>query len=97
MKRKNIGYIVLIILAVLALIGMFMISPIEQDRAYHNFSDNRAVFGIPNFWNVISNLPFLIVGCLGMYKLRSISKKTIQQLLSELPEDEKVFKIHSAT
>ena len=79
--KRNTGYIVLIILAVLALIGMFIVSPIEQDAAYHNFSDNRTVFDIPNFWNVMSNLPFLIVGCFGLYNLSSIARKNTQYLL----------------
>jgi hypothetical protein len=30
-----------------------------------------AFFGIPNFWNVVSNLPFAIVGILGLRKFRS--------------------------
>ena len=48
-----------------------MLAPIEQDPTYHNFSDNRELFRIPNFWNVLSNLPFLIVGVLGLYRLKS--------------------------
>ena len=27
-------------------------------------------FGIPNFWNVVSNLPFILVGALGLWKVR---------------------------
>ena len=34
--------------------------PIPQDQSYHQFADQRAIFGIPNFWNVVSNLPFLV-------------------------------------
>jgi hypothetical protein len=81
MKNKNTGYIILIILAILSLIGMLIISPIEQDKSYHNFSDIRIFFGIPNFWNVISNLPFLIVGFLGLYNLNTIARKKTQYLL----------------
>jgi len=81
MKKKNIGYLILTILAVLSLIGMFMAAPIEQDKAYHNFSDNRPFLGVPNFWNVISNVPFFIVGFLGLYKLTSISSEKTQYLL----------------
>jgi hypothetical protein len=28
-----------------------------QDLAYHNFADQRGMFGIPHFWNVISMFP----------------------------------------
>ena len=45
---------------------MFSIPRIPQDLLYHQFSDARVVFGIPNFWNVVTNLPFLIVGLTGL-------------------------------
>src|SRR5258708_1963065 len=40
-----------------------------QDSRYHNFADQRHLLGIPNFWNVISNAPFLVVGVLGLWAL----------------------------
>lgn len=47
-------------------IGDLISSPIAQDPAYHLFADQLTLFGIPNFWNVLSNLPFLIVGATGI-------------------------------
>lgn len=44
----------------------FLLSPFAQDHAYHAFADGRTLLGIPNFWNVMSNLPFLIVGTWGL-------------------------------
>ncbi len=41
------------------------LSSIPQDPTYHNFADNTAWAGIPNFWNVVTNLGFIIVGLLG--------------------------------
>ena len=41
-------------------------SPIPQDPAYHAFADGRSFLGIPNAWNVLSNLPFLIIGGWGL-------------------------------
>ena len=38
------------------------LQPIHQDPAYHRFADARAWLGVPNAWNVWSNLPFVIVG-----------------------------------
>ena len=81
MKKETIGYIVLAILALLALIGMLKSSPIEQSQTYHNFSDSRMFINVPNFCDVISNLPFLIVGFLGLYKLKSIAKAKTQYLM----------------
>jgi hypothetical protein len=37
-----------------------------QDPAYHGFADQRTRLGVPNFWNVTSNLPFLFAGLLGL-------------------------------
>jgi hypothetical protein len=48
------------------------VPPIAQDETYHLFADSRTSWTIPNFWNVASNLPFAIVGLLGLWKLRGI-------------------------
>ena len=39
---------------------------IAQPAAYHDFGDQRAVLGLPNFWNVASNLPFAVIGIWGI-------------------------------
>lgn len=57
-------------LGIAALSWFIWSSPIPQDEDYHNFSDGLSIAGIPNFWNVVSNLPFLIVGLLGIYHFR---------------------------
>src|ERR1700745_3436452 len=44
--------------------------PITQDPNYHAFADARTLFGIPNFWNVVSNLPFIAVGAAGVARYR---------------------------
>ena len=41
------------------------VDPVAQDPLYHIFADQRPMAGVPNFLNVMSNLPFLIVGILG--------------------------------
>lgn len=49
------------------LIAVFLFTPpIPQDPAYHDFADSRTLLGVPNFWNVASNLPFLVVGLFGI-------------------------------
>lgn len=55
----------LLLLAPLGIMLMLM-APIPQDPGYHALADHRALFGIPNFANVVSNLPFLIVGGIGL-------------------------------
>jgi len=60
------------ILAALALAGCFALLPrMVQPEAYHRFADARAWLGIPNFLDVASNLPFLVVGLLGLRALRN--------------------------
>jgi len=81
LKREKTGYIILIILAIIAITGMFILSPIEQNQSYHNFSDDNTIFNIPNFWNVVSNLPFMIVGFLGLYTLNTITKAKTQYFI----------------
>ena len=43
-----------------------LVPPVAQDPAYHHFADQRALHRVPNFLNVASNLPFLLVGALGL-------------------------------
>jgi hypothetical protein len=59
----------LLIITVACAAAAFLIPPMAQPQAYHNFADARAAFGIPNFQNVVSNLPFLIAGVWGLLLL----------------------------
>jgi len=49
-----------------SLLALLFQLPIHQDLAYHHFADTKVLFGIPNFQNVISNLPFVLVGLAGV-------------------------------
>lgn len=52
-------------------LGFLGLAPkIPQDQAYHLFADQRALVGIPNFWNVVSNIPFMVVGAIGLARFR---------------------------
>ena len=53
-------------LAAASLAALLLLPPILQDQSYHRFADERTLFGIPNFWNVVSNLPFIAVGAVGL-------------------------------
>lgn len=55
----------LALLLVLTFVGTMTLDPIAQDPHYHDFADKRTVFGIPNFYNTVSNIPFLIVAIMG--------------------------------
>ena len=49
-----------------AVIIVFFVGPIAQDPNYHNFADQRLLFDIPNFGDVVSNVFFLVVGGYGV-------------------------------
>jgi hypothetical protein len=53
-------------LAVVIAIVAFLLHPIPQPLAYHDFADHRPWLGIPNFGDVISNVPFALVGIAGL-------------------------------
>jgi len=59
-------YFLLAIVAIGSVALMLASPPIVQPLQYHEFADSRAFFGIPNFWNVVSNIPFLRVGIAGL-------------------------------
>ncbi len=63
--------IFLIVLSAILIIAVFFIDPVPQDPSYHAFADTRSLLGVPNFWNVMSNIPFLLVGGAGVYYSRS--------------------------
>jgi len=69
MKRSHRLYL-LALLTLLAFIVMLTLKPISQATAYHHFCDTRTLWGIPNFANVISNFPFLVIGIAGLARLR---------------------------
>jgi len=48
----------------------FVFPPIAQDLSYHDFADKRPATGVPNAGDVLSNIPFCIVGLWGMALLR---------------------------
>lgn len=62
--------IVLMTLVIATIIAVAVMKPIHQDPAYHRFADTRSVLGLANGWNVLSNIPFLIVGLAGVALFR---------------------------
>ncbi len=64
-------WIVLTVAAV-GVIGSIFVPRIPQDPAYHQFVDDRTLLGIPNFWNVVTNIPFVLVGIYGLARLSRV-------------------------
>lgn len=58
----------LLAVAITAIAGLCVVGPVPQDAEYHRFADSRQIAGIRNFWNVFSNLPFVLVALFGLWR-----------------------------
>ena len=56
-------------MTVLLAVAALLLPPLPQNQAYHEFADQRTLLGIPHFLNVVSNLPFILVGAAGLFFL----------------------------
>ena len=67
-KGQNRPVLILVSLMTASLAALLLMPPLVQDQSYHQFADQRKLLGVPNFWNVISNLPFIAVGAVGLWQ-----------------------------
>jgi hypothetical protein len=65
LSRKTREWI-FVAFTVFAIAATFSSPPVLQDPAYNHFADHRTLLGIPNFFDVISNVPLFLVGLLGL-------------------------------
>jgi Ceramidase len=68
--NRNLKLYLLAFLTLAAIAGVFSVNHIPQSVSYHNFCDKRRFWGIANFVNVASNLPFVVTGIAGLFFLR---------------------------
>jgi hypothetical protein len=59
---------VLLLVATVSLAAVWLLPPLPQDPLYHQFADGRTILGVPNFFNIASNLAFLLVGVAGLHQ-----------------------------
>ncbi|WP_298834624.1 hypothetical protein [uncultured Piscinibacter sp.] len=70
-SRRRLGRErVLPVLGVLLALALIVHGPIPQWAAYHAFADRRALFGVPNAADVLSNLPFGVIGLWALWTSR---------------------------
>lgn len=83
---KNIGIsktYILLLISIAGILSVLLIEPIAQNQEYHSFADQRVLMSIPNFWNVVTNIPFLIVGIYGIiFCFRALSKVADYQVVA---------------
>ena len=59
-------------LAAATAIALALHGAIPQPAEYHAFADARGWLGLPNAANVLSNLPFTLIGAWGLWRLSAI-------------------------
>lgn len=63
---------ILALICLVAIVATMFVPPIPQDPAYHAFVDSRTIAGVPNFWNVFSNIGYLVVGLYGLMVVKRL-------------------------
>jgi hypothetical protein len=69
------------------LLTVALLPPLRDPKVFLRFVDTRSFLGIPNFLNVVSNIPFLLVGAWGLYFLAraGIDGKTFEDARERWP------------
>lgn len=81
-RKASLG--ILIILTAIIVLGGCMMPRIPQPQSYHLFADRRTFLGIPNFGDVVSNLPFALIGIWGLaFLLQSRSRDHVGTFIDE--------------
>jgi hypothetical protein len=62
----------LVLVTLASIIAASVVRRMPQDPSYHHFADQRTLFGVPNFWNVFSNLGYLLAGIYGFMRLKRL-------------------------
>ncbi len=76
-----------LLLACLALLALGAWGPsIAQPSHYHAFADQRALFGVPNMMDVLSNLAFAGFGLVGAWRIRRLPQGAISPVQRSLAD-----------
>lgn len=69
MNKNKIGFALIALVGLMLAAAFVMSDPIAQDLKYHAFADTQAWLFSANGLNVWSNLPFVLIGFFGFYKI----------------------------
>jgi len=76
MPHYSYKYATLITIVIFIMAILILQPPIETPIRYTILADHRSWLAIPNAWNVLSNLPFMLVAIWALYKLFQPSHRT---------------------
>ena len=79
MISRKTGLVVLVVITAIVAVVACLLPRIPQPQSYHMFADQRGFVGIPNFGDVVSNVPFAIVGIWGLAFLLRLSREEMSQ------------------
>lgn len=63
------------VVAITIPIAVALLPPLPEPQVFRGLADNRTMLGIPNFLNVVSNFPFLLVGVWALIFLSRVATK----------------------
>lgn len=67
---------ILLAVVIIASLALYSVGPIPQEMSYHFFADTDTLVGVSNFWNVMSNLPFVAVGWFALWRLPRLADQS---------------------
>ena len=67
MISRRSGIAAFFTVTVVVILAAALAPRVPQPQSYHQFADQRASLGIPNFGDVASNFPFAVVGIWGLW------------------------------
>ncbi|WP_064609206.1 ceramidase domain-containing protein [Photobacterium sp. J15] len=77
LQHRHRLWLLILSALILTLLAVFF-SPIHQSRNFYDYADQRTILSIPNFWNVITNLPFALVGIIALKNVKKPETLTLE-------------------
>lgn len=71
--------------ALAMVLALMLLPPFPQPQDYHRFADARAWFGVPNFFDVVSNLVFVAAAVAGLNAIRHPGRVAFVDRAEHLP------------
>src|SRR5262249_6508426 len=65
--QPSTRWMIIAAISLAAAASVALLKPIAQPQSYHDFAEQRTIFGVPHAFDVLSNAAFLIAGLLGLW------------------------------